>query len=218
LCNLMQTELVGLALAPVAGPPVVFMEPKRIDKRLIQNVMMSLRSPETGLFTYASFLYFMEQEYFRAYRSANPMSVALFQMRVQAPGADSPRDPLPMSALSAAVRRISSMKRHVDLLAHYENFDYALLLPSTKSAGAVVLASRLVNALMSEDLIPGMITPQNFRISFGIACIPEDFRDLSLVLAAAEIANNVAASGPEPIVLFNQIQHKYALPGGTPTQ
>ena len=89
-------------------------------------------------------------------------------------------------------KTISRIKRQIDILGHYQTFDYALLLPSTKSAGAVVLASRLVNALLSEDLIPGMITAQNFRISFGIACIPEDFRDLSLVLAAAEIANNVA--------------------------
>ncbi|HEY9777774.1 MAG TPA: DUF4388 domain-containing protein [Planktothrix sp.] len=213
LCNLMKTELVAVVPKPVEEPSQVIMEPKRIDKRLIQNVMMSLRRPETGLFTYAAFLYFMEQEYFRAYRSANPMSVVLFQMRVQGTAGDAPAAPLPMGALSAAVRKISGLKRHVDLLAHYENHDYALLLPNTKGAGALVLAARLYNGLMTEALIPGMVTPQNFKVAFGIACIPEDFRDLSLILASAEIAMNAAAAGPEPIISFSTIAHKYVLPG-----
>jgi GGDEF domain-containing protein len=218
LCNLLRTELVALVPPPAEEPPIVLMEPKRVDKRLIQNVMMSLRSPETGLFTYSAFLYFLEQEYFRAYRSSNPMSVVVFQMRVQGPGPDAPRESLPLSALSSAVRRISSVKRHVDLLAHYETYDYAALLPNTKAAGAQVFATRVLKALMSEPLVPGSITPHNFGAAFGIACIPEDFLELSQLLAAAEVAKGAASAGPEPIVLFKDIKHKYAFPGTIPQQ
>src|SRR5262249_10113449 len=142
-------------------PQLVPFQAKRIDKGLIQNVMMSLRSPETGMFTYASFLYFVEQEYFRAYRSSNPMSIVVFQMRVQGPGHDAPREPLPMAALSSAVRCIARVKRHVDLLAHYETHDYAVLLPNTKGPGAQVFATRVLKALMAEPLVPGSVTPDN---------------------------------------------------------
>ena len=45
--------------------------------------MMSLRRPDSGFFTYPAFLYFLEQEYFRAYRTGSPMSVAIFQMSVE---------------------------------------------------------------------------------------------------------------------------------------
>ncbi|MBS1991862.1 MAG: DUF4388 domain-containing protein, partial [Cyanobacteria bacterium SZAS LIN-3] len=37
--------------------------PKVIDKSKIHSVMMGLRRPETGMFTYPAFLYFLEQEY-----------------------------------------------------------------------------------------------------------------------------------------------------------
>jgi GGDEF domain-containing protein len=213
LCNLLRTELVALAPPPVEKPQLLLLEPKRVDKRLIQNVMMVLRNPETGMFTYSAFLYFLEQEYFRAYRSANPISVVVFQMRVHGPGPDALSEPLPVSALSAAARRISGVKRHVDLLAHYETYEYALLLPNTKSAGARIFVNRLVKALMSEPLVPGTITSENFRAAFGIASVPEDFLELSQVLAGAEIAKNAASTGPEPVVLFHEIKHKYALPG-----
>jgi GGDEF domain-containing protein len=217
LSNLFKTEVVALAPPRVqdASQLVVF-QPKRIDKNLIQNVMMALRNPETGLFSYASFLYFVEQEYFRAYRSSNPMSVVVFQMRVQGSGVDAPREPLPVSALSAAVRKISTVKRYVDLLAHYETYDFAALLPNTKCAGATVFATRVLKALMNEPLVPGIITPDNFKAGFGIASIPEDFLELSQVLSAAEIAKTFAATGPEPIVLFSDVKHKYSFPNSPP--
>lgn len=220
MCNLFKTELVSLAPPPQEEPPPIpTLEPKRIDKRLIQNVMMSLRSPETGMFTYPAFLYFLEQEYFRAYRSANPISIVVFQMRVQAADPNAPREPLPTSALSSAVRRISRVKRHVDLLAHYETYDYALLLPNTKTAGAQIFASRVVKALMSEPLVPGSINPENLKIAFGIASIPEDFLELSHVLAGAEVAKNAAMVGPEPVVLYRDIKQDYKIEGAaTPQQ
>ncbi len=209
LCNLFRTEVVVLA-PPRVEQQLVLFQAKRIDKNLIQNVMMALRNPETGLFSYASFLYFVEQEYFRAYRSSNPMCVVVFQMRVQGPGPDAPREPLPVSAVSAAVRRISTVKRYVDLLAHYETYDFAALLPNTKCAGASVFATRVLKSLMSEPLVPGAITPENFKAAFGIAAIPEDFLELSQVLSAAEIAKTAAANGKEPIVLFSDIKHRYS--------
>lgn len=91
-----------------------------------------------------------------------------------------------------------------------------LLLPNTKAAGAEILVNRLIKGFLSEALLPGVITPENFKAAFGIACIPEDFRDLSLLLTAAEIAKNLAATGPEPVVLFSQVRNRYALPDGTP--
>ncbi|HEY9777045.1 MAG TPA: DUF4388 domain-containing protein [Planktothrix sp.] len=206
MCNLLRTDLISIE-QPRAGkrdkPPL---EPKGIDKRAIMNIMMSLRSPETGMFTYPAFLYFLEQEYFRAYRSASPISVVVFQMRIYSANLDPVREPLPLSALSEAVRRISRVKRHVDLLAHYEAYDYALLLPNTKTGGAQIFANRLVKALMSEPLIPGVVDGSNLQVAFGIASIPEDFLDLSLLLSAAEVAKNAAVHGAGPVALYRDIK------------
>jgi hypothetical protein len=218
LANLMRTELVTVVSDTTSPkePQIVLMEPKRVDKELIQNVMMTLRSQETGLFTYAAFLYFLEQEYFRAYRSSNPMSVVIFQMGVKGPEPAAPREPLPLSALCAAVRRISSAKRHVDLLAHYESYDYVALLPNTAGSGAKVFATRVLKVLTQEPLIPPSNPPFTFTATFGIASIPEDFTELSHLLAAAEIAKTEASNGTEPIVLFKDIKQRYAFPGTPP--
>jgi GGDEF domain-containing protein len=205
MCNLLRCDVITIEQPSNkrSAPPL---EPKAIDKRAIQNVMMSLRSPETGMFTYPAFLYFIEQEYFRAYRSASPISVIVFQMRIYSANMDPVREPLPLIALSEATRRISRVKRHVDLLAHYETYDYALLLPNTKTGGAQTFANRVVKALTSESLVPGLVDTTNLSLAFGIASIPEDFHDLSLLLTAAEVAKNAAAHAESPIVLYRDIK------------
>src|ERR1700733_1317490 len=131
--------------AKVAESPV---EPRPIDAGAIQNVMISLRRAETGMFIYPAFLYFLELEYFRSYRSGSPLSVIVFEMRlISQIGQDIVGQVLPKSALLDAVGRICKLKRHVDLLAHYDAFDYVLLLPNTKAGGAHIFANRIVKAL-----------------------------------------------------------------------
>jgi len=96
MCNLLRTELISLVQQQSKRAVKPVLEPKRIDRSLIQTVMMMLRSPDTGMFTYPAFLYFLEQEYFRAYRSANPISVVIFQMRIYSANLDPVREPLPL--------------------------------------------------------------------------------------------------------------------------
>lgn len=205
MCNMMRCDLISVSPTGAARTSKPALEPKSIDKRAIQNVMMSLRRPETGLFTYPAFLYFLEQEYFRGYRSASPISVVVFQMRMSSGNLDPVREPLPLAAVSEAVRRISRVKRHVDMMAHYEIYDYALLLPNTKTSGAAVFANRIMKTLQASPLLPGM-DMDKLSFAFGIASIPEDFLDLSLLLSAAEVAKNAAMNSPSPIVLYKDIK------------
>ena len=151
--------------------------------------MMSIRRAETGMFIYPAFLYFLEQEYFRSYRSGSPLSVLVFEMRyLTQMGNEFIRQTLPPPALLDAVGRISTLKRHVDLLAHYDAFDYALLLPNTEPSGALIFANRLVKSLTASPLA-GNIDPSKLILSFGSASVPEDFLDLSLLLGAAGVGN-----------------------------
>ena len=207
MCNLLRTELISI-VPPDSSLliPKPDLEPKRIDRAMIQSVMMSLRDPDTGMFTYPAFLYFLEQEYFRAYRSANPISVVVFQMLVQSTRIDGTHEPLAHEALSAAVRKISRVKRHVDLLAHYESGDFALLLPNTKSSGAQIFVQRIVKALQTEPLVANKVDASNLRLAFGVASIPEDFLELSHVLSAAEVAKREAMYGDSSVILYRDIK------------
>lgn len=178
-------------------------QPRIIDGAAIQSVMMSLRRVETGMFIYPAFLYFLEQEYFRCYRSRSPLSVIVFEMRML--GGNSGRQMLPGPAVLDAVLRISQLKRHVDLLAHYDAFDYALLLPNTKANGCSIFANRLVRTLTSSPL-GGEVDPSKLSLSLGCASIPEDFVDLSSLLGAADLAMAQSKLQKKPVVMYRDIK------------
>lgn len=206
-------NFAAAAAAGVPGAPgttgkngAIPVEPRNIDSGAIQSVMMSLRRAETGMFIYPAFLYFLEQEYFRSYRSGSPLSVIVFEMRyLTQVGNELVRQILPPAALLDAVGRISALKRHVDLLAHYDAFDYAMLLPNTRSSGAQIFANRLVKTLTSSPLA-GTIDSSKLLISFGSASVPEDFLDLSLLLGAADAAMNRARQNRQPLVMYKDMK------------
>lgn len=177
--------------------------PRAIEASAIQSVMMSLRRIETGMFIFPAFLYFLEQEYFRCYRSKTPLSVIVFEMRVQS--GQSVRQMLPAAAMLDAVLRISQLKRHVDLLAHYDMFDYALLLPNTKANGAQIFAKRIVKALTDTPLA-GEVDAGHLSLALGCASMPEDFTDLSELLGAADMAMAQARDNKRPVVMFRDIK------------
>ena len=111
---------------------------------------------------------------------------------------------MPVVALREAVLRISQAKRHNDLLAHYESFDYALLCPDTKGEGARVFANRIVNTLTKTPLATG-VDKNTLSLSFGAACVPEDFLELGLLLSAAETAKTSALTAETPVLLYRDL-------------
>ncbi|HEY9788638.1 MAG TPA: DUF4388 domain-containing protein, partial [Candidatus Obscuribacterales bacterium] len=179
---------------------------KPIDTAAIQAVMMSLRRVDTGMFLYPAFLYFLEQEYFRSYRSRSPFSVIVFEMRV-ASNVDGKvvRRVLPTPAIVDAALRINQLKRHQDLLAHYDAYDYALLLPNTKSAGARIFGNRVLKTLTDRPLAE--TNPHELSLAFGCASVPEDFVDLSSLLAGADLAMSQSRAKGQPLVLYQDIKH-----------
>jgi GGDEF domain-containing protein len=207
ICNMLSCGLAAFTKPAKKGnlPPL---EPKAVDSAAIQSVIMSLRRGDTGMFNFPAFLYFLEQEYFRGHRSGSPISVIVFEMRVKSGPNAAIREPLPIGALREAVLRISQTKRHNDLLAHYEAFDYALLCPDTKGEGARVFANRIMQALLKSPLATG-VDARSLSLSFGAACVPEDFLELGLLLSAAEAAKASALTTPEvPVVLYRDLLAK----------
>jgi GGDEF domain-containing protein len=179
--------------------------PKVIDNAAIQSVMTSLRRVDTGLFIYPAFLYFLQEEFFRIYRAKSSMSVLVFEMR-ELSAADGlvRRVALSSDAIADATMRISTCKRHTDIVAHYELNDFAILLPSTGSGGTKVFASKVIKAL-TESPLAGT-EGKKLSFSFGSASMPEDFKELSLLLGAAEMAMTFARQRGKPLVLFKEME------------
>ncbi len=182
----------------------IVVTPKEIDNAAIQSVMTSLRRVDTGLFIYPAFLYFLQEEFFRIYRAKSSMSVLIFEMREVSAGDGLVRRlALSTDAIADATMRISSCKRHTDIVSHYEQSDYAILLPSTGSGGTKVFANKIIKALTDSPLAG--TEGKKLSFSFGSASMPEDFRELSMLLGAAEMAMNYARQRGKPLVLFKEI-------------
>jgi GGDEF domain-containing protein len=208
LCRMLKCDFVEV-VNPDSSSIEPELEPKLIDRQAIHSVLMSLRRAETGMFTYPAFLYFLEQEHIKHFRSGRPLSVAIIEMRISG-GDYEYRSPLPAQALAEAVRRISSIKRDVDLLAHYEIFDVSIVLPDTNGEGARVFCKRIVEALREKPLTDEAGT-ETF-ISVGTATIPDHAADMGLMLAAAEAARNDAQKLRDAVVSYDDLNRTKKAP------
>ncbi|MDQ5937325.1 MAG: hypothetical protein QG574_4684 [Cyanobacteriota bacterium erpe_2018_sw_21hr_WHONDRS-SW48-000092_B_bin.40] len=194
-----------LAQPAKLGPPTKpVVKPKNIDGAAIQSVMMSLRREDTGLFIHPAFLYFLEEEFFRIYRAKGSMSVIIFEIReVVTVDGVLRRKPIPIDAIADATIRINSKKRHTDIVAHYEAYDFGILLPSTKSSGTKVFVQKIIKALMEKPLVG--TEGKQLSYAFGSASIPEDFTDINSLLGAAEMSMHYARDRGEQIIFFKDL-------------
>lgn len=202
LHHLITTNLATLANPPKPRPEI---KGKKIDGAAIQSVMMMLRREETGLFIHPAFLYFLEEEFFRTFRAKGTFSIVIFEMRELAviDGVEK-RRMLPTSAIADAAMRICSRKRHTDVAAHYEAFDFAILLPSTGSSGTRIFINRVIKSLR-ESPLRGMEGKQ-LSLAFGTATIPEDCKDLNQLLGAAEMSMQTAREQGQTLLQFKDIE------------
>jgi GGDEF domain-containing protein len=204
MCRMIKCDFVELVNAdPTHGP--LPLERKIVDRQAIYSVMMSLRRPESGMYTFPAFLYFLEQESIRSLRSNKSLSIAIVEMRISGPHYEY-RSPLPANILGECVRRISTIKRDADLLGHYEIFDAAVILPDTNNKGAKTFASRIIEAMRERPLTNE--TGAEIFIAVGTATMPEDVGDMGFLLAAAEAAKNAAQRTTDGVVSFHDIKEK----------
>ena len=178
-----------------------------IDDAAIQGVVKNLLRPETGIFTYPAFIYLLDQEYLRYEYFNTPFSLLVFSI-AQRKGESV--EALQMLAVRRAMQRISLVKRQVDVLGHYETFDYAMLLPNTNSAAASALANRIADVLREAPLSSDMDS-RSLALAFGVATVPEDCQELDKVLLAARKARDKAKLGQQRVVLARDIIN---MPGG----
>jgi hypothetical protein len=170
-------------------------------KQSVQSLALNFVRPDTGMMSWESLLYFLEYEYYR-YEAYNwPMSLVIFQMSVLAHGRGiQDIEPLPAQALNTAALRIGLVKRPLDLLGHFEQRDYAILMPNTKASQAAFVANRILDALTVTPLAQG-IDRANLVLSFGVANLPADGEDVESLIRAAAVAQSEARAGNFPIVL-----------------
>lgn len=162
-----------------------------VDWSQMRLAEKALLRPDTGLYTFPAFLYFLDKEFCRYDRFDRVFSIVLLKVGlVPSDGAQEvdqrssgQHNPLPLRAVRAMGQTISRIKRQIDILAHYEMLDYALLLPETNRTSAENFVNRLADVLKYtafEDIESNYID-----FSIGLACVPDDCQDLESLISMA---------------------------------
>lgn len=181
-----------------------------IDETAVQGVLKNLLRPETGILSYPAFIYLLDQEYLRYEYFNLPFSLLVFSIGQRKGGPDGMVEALQMLAVRRAMQRISLVKRQVDMLGHYETFDYAMLLPNTNSTAATALANRIADVLREAPLSSDMDS-RSLALAFGVATVPEDCQELDKVLIAARKARDRAKMTQQRVVLAREILQQGSL-------
>lgn len=205
LYNLLQVGLVQLALqASTQTPSEASIEPAyQIDEAAIQNALKTLMRPETEVYSYPVLQFFVKQELGRFERDGKAFSLIIFDLMSDNGGN---LEIVPSGIAKALLHRVKGVKREIDILGHFETFDFGILLPQTSSKSAIVVAQRILERMKASP-IPGMETA-NLSMAFGIAAIPQDCKTAGGLLSVASEAKKYARRNNLPIVEFKSCEGK----------
>jgi GGDEF domain-containing protein len=205
LFNLVSCGLVNITDQAPTQNRLANLKSLGVDENAVQSVMKNLIRTETGILSFPSFIYFLDQEFLRYEHFNHPFSIIIFSMGQRRGGPDSGLvESLQMLAVRRAMQRISLVKRNIDMLGHYETFDYAMLLPSTNSAAASALATRISDVLREAPLSSDMDV-RSLALAFGVATVPEDCQEMDKLLVSARKARDKAKMSNQRVVLAREI-------------
>lgn len=142
------------------------------------TVVTQLQDPETGLFNghYAALK--LDEEWKRAHRFHQPLSLLLLDLGFAPDLSDVDR----RAALAEAAGVFLNECRDIDVLARFSPEVFLFLLPGTGAAGAQVLADRIVGSL--RERLQGLVSARPIG---GLASVPSaEISDRKRFVAVAE--------------------------------
>ena len=185
------------------------------DKEHVRKFANQFIRPETGMYSYDAFLFFLEYEFYRFEAYNWPLSLVLFELQRKRQDGSGGTDLLTGQASNTAATRINLIKRPLDTLAHFQTLELALLLPNTKGSSATWIANKIYESLTATPLAKD-IDRNTLSIAFGIASLPADGDDLQALITAAQRAKHEAKVGTFPVVLSRPVKEIAPCFGSTP--
>lgn len=177
--------------------------PVELDRGAVDGVFKSLSNNETGLLNHGSMLFFLVREFSRYQTSNEPFALIIMGMSAmtEATSGQPMTRQLPLRAVRAAAQKIFSLTRQLDLVSHYEQTDFAILLPCTTRQEAKEFAQSVAKLLASQPLAEEMES-MKLVLRMGLASFPEDTSHPGILLAAASEAKLEAHRSGKTLVLF----------------
>jgi diguanylate cyclase (GGDEF)-like protein len=130
----------------------------------------------TGLANRRKFDNTLEQEWQRALRGADPLSLLLIDVdhfKLYNDRYGHPKGDQGLRAVAKAL--VNSVNRNSDLVARCGGEEFGMLLPQTARAGAQHVAQRVLNTVKHLDIAHAASpSARHLSVSIGIACYDED--------------------------------------------
>ncbi|MSP25375.1 MAG: GGDEF domain-containing protein [Myxococcales bacterium] len=137
--------------------------------RLAMFRRLAYRDDLTGLYNRRHFTERLTQEWSRASRFGEPLAVILIDVDKFKPINDAAGHEAGDHVLCFVARQMTLVCRSFDVPCRIGGDEFAYILPSSSTEGAEVLASRLIDALLSASERPSLPAGLDIQISVGIA-------------------------------------------------
>ncbi len=178
-CNLisLSDEKQGPASKSVDG------DEQLIDKAQITKAERDLARYETAMLTYPLFMLFLQREFDRSTDSRTPFSLAIFEMSYNKEGMSNEK-------LRNIKSCFASLAASYDLIGHYRDFEFGILLPLKSEAECREFIDVFYKYVCHSFEEAG--DSDAIQMSFGIATPDSGVADLGALVKAAVKAKQTA--------------------------
>lgn len=189
-----QEEASGSQSVTIPLPP-----PVQFDDSLVDHVFNRLFDRGAGLMSFGTLVFFLLREFDRFQRRNSSLSIVICEIALKRDGKMSR---LPYEALPAVAERIRSVCQPHHIAAHVSGGEFAILLDEAEEAVLQKLAESLHAAISAgPELIEGLPTGST-RVAIGAASIPNTCGHPGVLVAAAEMAKEMAKGKTPSYLLF----------------
>ncbi len=148
-------------------------------RRLLEQLFVN----QFGMFSYPTFLFFLEREFYEAVENNSPTTLVVFQ----AINTTNPAALISPVVFQEIVKRMKHTQRKTDIFAQVEDNKFVVLLPDTNAAGAKSFVRRVEKALFKSVLAPEL-SHTAMKFAFGIASLGEHCKTLPTLLFLSDKA------------------------------
>ena len=168
---------------------------------------MSYTDGMTGLHNYRFFRLRLKEEFARARRSGNVVSLLILDVDYFKNYNDQLGHPAGDNVLRELSVILRSTVRDNDIVCRYGGEEFAIILPGTDAVGSEALAERIRHRVEEKEFFNEKIQPQKtLTVSIGTATFPEDAVTLDDFIVAADRAlYHAKKNGRNQVVEASQI-------------
>ncbi|MDY6792742.1 MAG: response regulator [Thermodesulfobacteriota bacterium] len=149
----------------------------------------------TGLYNYAYFHYFLENEIKRSERHHHPVALIMMDIDDFKHFNDSMGHLAGDEILKQLGRLIREDIREIDLGVRYGGEEFAIVMPYTDLKGAINMARRIKSLIKNHSFMVNNFPPASLTVSMGIAVYPENALTSTDLIQGADTALYGAKNG-----------------------